>query len=86
MAGQTIALVMMLGLGITAIGAGTAARGVFITEKEADDTAATKWGGNDRLRSTLLKQSTTARNGLRIVTLGTMIQIVATALPFFVSP
>ena len=85
MAGETIALIMMLGLGLTASGAGIAAQGVFITEKEADDTAATKWGGNGHLRSTLLKQSTTARNGLRIVTLGTMIQIIATALPFFVS-
>jgi hypothetical protein len=67
---------LIVGLLVSLIGAGLAAWAVVIDESTADKLAATNWGHNPELKKALLKQSRAARNGLVLVALGSIIQIV----------
>lgn len=56
--------VIVAGLLFTVIGAGLAAKGVIVSKTTATELASTKWGLNEELRRSLIRQSRDARNGL----------------------
>lgn len=72
---------LLLGLVLTAVGAGVAAQAVIITESQARDLAATKWDSNEELKNALLDQSQKAKWGLVVIVIGTLFQIAGTAIP-----
>lgn len=71
---------LVLGLLLTAVGAGIAASGVILTERYATELASTKWGMNVELRDALLDQSAKAKWGLIIIVIGTVMQLVGTIM------
>jgi hypothetical protein len=80
---QAAIWISLFGLLLTGAGAFVAARAVIISEKQATDLASTKWGMNVELRNSLLDQSKSARNGLALVVVGTVFQVIGTALPLW---
>jgi hypothetical protein len=80
---QAAIWISLFGLLLTGVGAFAAARAVIISEKKATDLASTKWDMNMELRNSLLDQSKSARNGLALVVLGTLFQVIGTALPLW---
>lgn len=72
---------LLLGLVLTALGAGIAAKAVIITGSQANQLAATKWDLNQELKDALLNQSHKAKWGLIIIVIGTALQIAGTAIP-----
>jgi hypothetical protein len=69
-------VLLILGLVVSLVGAAWAAWAVVIDESTADKLSATMWGQNPELKKSLLKQSRAARNGLVLVAIGSIIQIV----------
>src|SRR5262249_55303036 len=67
----------LVGLALTAIGAGLAAWNVIITPEQAEALSGTYYNGNNALRDALLAQSRGARTGLWFVVAGTALQAVA---------
>ena len=80
MAGHAVPALTLVGLLFTAVGAGITAWAVVLGTKEADELAATKWDRNIELRDALLHQSRSARIGLIIIVVGTLLQIAAVGL------
>src|SRR6516164_4323554 len=72
---------LVVGLILTAVGAGIAASGVILTEKQATELASTKWDLNVELRDALLDQSTTAMWGLIFILIGTVMQLAGVIIP-----
>jgi len=72
---------VLVGLVMTAVGAGIAAKAVIITQSQARELAATKWNENEQLKSALLDQSRKAKWGLITIVIGTALQILGTILP-----
>jgi hypothetical protein len=68
---------------LTGVGAFIAARAVITSERQATALASAKWDINVGLRNSLLDQSKTARNGLALVVVGTVFQVIGTALPLW---
>ena len=75
------AVLMVSGLGLTAIGALLTARAVVVTYDQAKALSGTFWGGNDELKERLLDQSRRARYGLRSIVAGSVLQATGVALP-----
>jgi len=75
----TVALVpislTVFGLILTVVGAGLTARGVVVSQATATELASTKWGMNEELRRSIIRQSRDARNGMVFVAVGAMLQI-----------
>jgi hypothetical protein len=71
---------LLIGLGLTALGAYLAAQSVIISEQDANDLASTKWDRNERLKKSLIDQSQSAKRGLMLVVLGTAFQAVGTII------
>jgi len=71
---------LILGLLLSLGGAWLTASAVVIDEKTADQLAAPKWNENPELKQALLDQSHAARNGLKLVALGSAIQILGVVL------
>jgi hypothetical protein len=80
---QAAIWISLFGLLLTGIGAFVATRAVIISERQATDLASTKWDMNVQLRNSLLDQSKSARNGLALVVVGTVFQVIGTALPLW---
>jgi hypothetical protein len=80
---QAAVWISLFGLLLTGVGAFVAARAVIISERQATDLATTKWDINAELRNSLLDQSKSARNGLALVVVGTVFQVIGTALPLW---
>jgi uncharacterized membrane protein len=80
---ETAIVLMLLGLLITAIGAGIAAWAVMLTDDQAKLFGTTMWGGNAAFVEGLKKQSRNARWGFILVAIGTVLQFVALAAPLF---
>jgi hypothetical protein len=74
-------VLLLVGLVITAIGAGVAAKAVMVTDEQANELGATKWDSNTALIESIKDQSRSARNGLILIVIGTVFQIVGTAAP-----
>ncbi len=74
-------LAMLAGLASTAYGAWIAAQGVFLDEPRADSLSGTNWDSNPHLKAMLLEQSAKAKRGLIWIAVGTVIQMIATAMP-----
>jgi hypothetical protein len=73
-------VLLVLGLVLTAVGAGIAASGVILTQTQATELANTKWGMNVELRDALLDQSARAKWGLITVAIGTVMQLAGTVI------
>jgi hypothetical protein len=78
-----IAILMVAGLLLTALGAGIAAKGVIISYADATAIATTKWALSTELRDSLISQSRYAMWGLILVVLGTLLQAISAAVPLF---
>jgi hypothetical protein len=76
---------VLLGLILTAVGAGVAAWGVILTPEHATELASMKWNMNEELKAALLDQSAKARWGLIIVVIGTVMQLAGTIILLRVS-
>jgi hypothetical protein len=72
---------LLLGLVLTALGAGIAAKAVIISGSQANQLAAAKWDSNQELKDALLNKSHKARRGLIIIVIGAALQIAGTAIP-----
>jgi hypothetical protein len=75
-----VALLLLMGLCLTAFGAYIASRGVIISEQDATELASPKWDMNERLRKSLIDQSQNAKLGLMLVVVGTAFQAFGTVL------
>jgi hypothetical protein len=73
---------LLLGLVMTVVGAYVASDAVVVTEDQATDIARTDWHSLP-LRRALLDQSRMARNGLRLVMAGAVLQAIGTVLALF---
>ncbi|MDO9490177.1 MAG: hypothetical protein Q7J32_17530 [Sphingomonadaceae bacterium] len=73
------------GLVLALVGAIVAARGVMITETQADELAGTYWDENPHLRGALIRQSRLAQRGLWTLAAGTLLQIIGTAAPILLA-
>ena len=71
--------ILILGLVLTAVGAGVAARAVLLTRPQAEAIASTQWNRNET-RDAILRQSRAAAWGLGLLTLGTIVQIAGTII------
>jgi hypothetical protein len=80
---QAAVWISLFGLLLTGVGAFVAARAVIVSERQAADLASTKWDMNVKLRNSLLDQSKSARNELALVVIGTVFQVIGTALPLW---
>ena len=69
----------IIGLSMTALGAGASAKGVLITTRTAEMLSGTYWDQNLPLRDALIRQSRWAAGGLGLITIGTVLQIAAIA-------
>lgn len=72
-----IMLLNVLGLCLTLYGAWVAARGQILTREQATQMAGGAIGFNEKMRDELLKQSDNAVLGLKLVALGTLLQLPA---------
>jgi hypothetical protein len=77
-------ILILLGLLLTAVGAGIAAKAVIISDEQATRLAGPNLGGNNALADSLKAQSRRAKNGLRMILGGTILQIMGTALPLVI--
>jgi hypothetical protein len=77
-----VATVMVLvGLLLTAVGVGIAARAIGIDERTAAAIAAIRLDRDRALEASLLAQSRAARRGLWTILAGTVLQALGTAVP-----
>jgi hypothetical protein len=74
-------VIVLIGLALTAVGVGIAARAVNIDERTAAAIAAIRLDRDRALEASLLAQSRAARRGLWTILVGTMLQAVGTAVP-----
>ncbi len=78
--GQLIVGAGLIGTAMTIVGAWATARGVMLTPDKASALSEPRWGGNSSLRGALLFQSTAARQGLYLIALGGLVQLVGQML------
>jgi hypothetical protein len=76
-------VVVLIGLLMTGLGIGLAARAVNIDEETAAAIAAIRLDRNRDLEATLIVQSRAARRGLWTIFVGTMLQALGTAVPLY---
>jgi hypothetical protein len=69
-----------LGVCVAGVGAFIAVRAVVIIEEQATMLSETRWNGNADLKASLLRQSRSAKLGLLLILLGTVLQIVGTVV------
>ena len=70
-----------MGLFLTVIGAGVAANGFRVDEERVGDPSRYSSGAIEAIERRLLDPSERARYGLQLIALGTILQMVATAVP-----
>lgn len=73
---QVPLILIVIGLLVTTVGAAWAAASGIMSKQIATELASTKWDMNEDLRRSLIRQSRDARNGLILVGIGSILQIV----------